>query len=110
METTVSTPADRRLTRLSTTLQESDTYPGCTHVGGAGKANGLTTNFTVGANKKYGQNDQPYEVFHSGDGVHLNLIACSGEWDNTSHEFLERFVVFADKELVCSFLLAKYLV
>ncbi len=60
--------------------------------------NGSTTNFIVKASKKYGQNDQPDEVFHSSDGVHLNLITCTGDWDKSQHQFLERLVVFADKE------------
>lgn len=58
---------------------------------------GLPTTFIVRTSKKYRTRDQPSEVFHSNDGVHLNLITCSGGWDGNTHEFLERLVVFADK-------------
>ena len=60
--------------------------------------NGLSTTFVVRMTKTYAQNDQPDEVFHSTDGIHLNLITCTGNWNSTNHQFSQRLVVFADKE------------
>jgi LPXTG-site transpeptidase (sortase) family protein len=60
--------------------------------------NGLMTSFVVQKSQTYGPNEQPDEVFHSNSGAHLNLITCTGTWDSTQHQFLQRLVVFADKQ------------
>lgn len=58
---------------------------------------GVTTTFVVRELKSYPQKDRPSEIFHSEDGVHLNLITCTGIWNNTTKRYSERLVVFADK-------------
>jgi len=58
---------------------------------------GRTASFVVREARPYSQNQHPSEVFNTSDGVHLNLITCSGDWDTTQHRYLERLVVFADK-------------
>ncbi len=59
---------------------------------------GRTATFVVRESRPYGQNDHPSEVFKSADGAHLNLITCAGDWDVAQHRYLERLVVFADKQ------------
>ena len=59
--------------------------------------NGLRTAFAVQHTKRYTQDAQPDEVFHSADGVHLNLITCVGDWNKAEKQYSERLVVFADK-------------
>lgn len=58
---------------------------------------GVTTTFAVRELKSYPQKDRPSEIFHSEDGAHLNLITCTGVWNNTTKRYSERLVVFADK-------------
>jgi LPXTG-site transpeptidase (sortase) family protein len=58
-----------------------------------------TASFTVREIKTYDQQAQHSEVFDSGAGTHLNIITCAGEWDSAHHHYLERLVVFADKEV-----------
>lgn len=58
---------------------------------------GVTTTFVVRESKSYPQKDRPSEIFHSEDGAHLNLITCTGIWNNTTKRYSERLVVFADK-------------
>lgn len=58
---------------------------------------GVTTTFVVRESKAYPQKDRPSEIFHSEDGAHLNLITCTGIWNNTTKRYSERLVVFADK-------------
>jgi LPXTG-site transpeptidase (sortase) family protein len=60
-------------------------------------SNNSTISFRVKNIQTYGQDEQPSEVFNTVDGVHLNLITCTGVWDSTQHHFLERLVVFTDK-------------
>jgi sortase A len=58
---------------------------------------GKTTSFVVRQIRNYNQNDLPTEVFQKADGVHVNLITCSGAWNKTQQRFQERLVVFGDK-------------
>jgi LPXTG-site transpeptidase (sortase) family protein len=58
---------------------------------------GVTTTFAVRELKTYPQKDRPSEIFHSEDGAHLNLITCTGIWNNTTKRYSQRLVVFADK-------------
>ena len=60
-------------------------------------SNNVMISFTVREARIYGQNDQPGEVFNASGAAHLNLITCTGAWDNARHSFRERLVVFADK-------------
>jgi sortase A len=60
-------------------------------------AKGLSTLFVITQTKTYGQLEQPAEVFNSSEGIHLNLITCAGDWDQSNHQYLERLVVFAKK-------------
>lgn len=59
--------------------------------------NGITTVFEVQHTKRYGKDAQPDEVFHSSEGVHLNLITCVGDWNAAERQYSDRLVVFADK-------------
>jgi sortase A len=60
---------------------------------------GGTTIFVVRESQRYKPNTRPAEVFSSGDGgAHLNLITCTGLWDNTEKTHSDRLVVFADRE------------
>lgn len=60
---------------------------------------GRTATFTVRESQSYDPQADATAVFRSSDGkAHLNLITCSGDWDAAQHRYLERLVVFADKE------------
>lgn len=60
-------------------------------------SNNSIISFTVRDIQKYGQDQQPSEVFNAADAAHLNLITCTGAWDSAKHGYLERLVVFTDK-------------
>ncbi|MCR4279493.1 MAG: class F sortase [Candidatus Zambryskibacteria bacterium] len=61
-------------------------------------SDGTTTTFVVRDIREYGYNDDAYEIFNSSDGLaHLNLITCTGEWNDIARSSLKRLVVFADK-------------
>jgi LPXTG-site transpeptidase (sortase) family protein len=61
--------------------------------------NNIITSFVVREIKIYSLKDDAKLVFHSDDDKsHLNLITCSGKWDSVNKTYLERLVVFADKE------------
>jgi hypothetical protein len=53
--------------------------------------------FTVRETRTYKQNERPDEIFNRTDGNYLNLITCSGIWDNAKKRYSHRLVVFADK-------------
>lgn len=53
--------------------------------------------FAVRETRTYKQDERPDEIFNKTDGSYLNLITCSGTWDNTKKRYSHRFVVFADK-------------
>jgi LPXTG-site transpeptidase (sortase) family protein len=58
---------------------------------------GATTIFVVQKFKTYAPNQDVSDVFSSSDDqAHLNLITCSGSWDNTEQTHSTRLVVFAD--------------
>lgn len=60
---------------------------------------GITTTFIVTKVAIYGKNDKALEVFISNDNKsHLNLITCTGVWNNVAKGRESRLVVFADKE------------
>lgn len=53
--------------------------------------------FAVRETRTYKQNERPDEIFNKTDGSYLNLITCSGSWDNAKKRYSHRYVVFADK-------------
>lgn len=59
---------------------------------------GVTTTFIVREIRKYDPNADASDVFISNDGKsHLNLITCTGIWNETTKSRSERLVVFTDK-------------
>lgn len=56
-----------------------------------------TISFAVRDIRTYDQDERPQEVFHSEEGVHLNLVTCAGEWNDSEQQFPVRLVVFTDK-------------
>ncbi|MET0979658.1 MAG: class F sortase [Candidatus Saccharimonadales bacterium] len=53
--------------------------------------------FAVREARTYKQDERPTEIFNRTDGSYLNLITCSGIWDNAKQRYSHRYVVFADK-------------
>jgi sortase (surface protein transpeptidase) len=51
--------------------------------------------FIVREVRKYTESEQHAEVFNGGEGTHLNIITCAGDWDANHQRYLERLVVFA---------------
>ncbi|NCO05053.1 MAG: class F sortase [Candidatus Magasanikbacteria bacterium] len=61
--------------------------------------NGDTTTFVVREIRTYNKDDEASDVFKLDDGnAHLNIITCTGVWDNVSKSYSKRLVVFTDKE------------
>ncbi len=58
---------------------------------------GQRISFVVSRKEIYDRLARPEEVFVSSDGVHLNLITCSGDW-NKKYGTPDRLVIFADLE------------
>lgn len=58
---------------------------------------GETISFTVRETRLYRQEERPSEVFNTTEGAHLNLITCTGTWNNVQQRYSKRLVVFADK-------------
>lgn len=59
---------------------------------------GIITTFVVREIKIYKYNEDVPEVFNSSDGkAHLNLITCTGFWNQILKSHSSRLVVFADK-------------
>lgn len=60
---------------------------------------GIMQTFVVRKTRTYGQNETAPDVFIANDEkAHLNLITCSGVWDNAKKSYSTRLVVFTDKE------------
>jgi LPXTG-site transpeptidase (sortase) family protein len=55
--------------------------------------------FNVREMKTYRQDERPAEIFNRTDGSYLNLITCSGTWNNAKKRYSHRYVVFADKQI-----------
>jgi LPXTG-site transpeptidase (sortase) family protein len=53
--------------------------------------------FAVRETRTYKQAERPNEIFNKTDGSYLNLITCSGTWDNAKKRYSHRYVVFADR-------------
>jgi LPXTG-site transpeptidase (sortase) family protein len=61
---------------------------------------GITHAFVVREFHTYGLNDDVSSVFNSNDGVaHLNLITCSGVWNDKEKTHATRLIVFTDLTL-----------
>jgi sortase A len=60
---------------------------------------GKAVSFRVREIKNYDKNEQPSEVFSSINGAHLNLITCTGAWQQDQRTYSKRLVVFTDKLL-----------
>lgn len=59
---------------------------------------GKIITFMVRESRSYGADADATDVFYSNDGkAHLNLITCSGTWVNSSQQYSNRLVVFADR-------------
>ncbi len=59
---------------------------------------GKSTSFVVRGIREYDAAADATEVFFSTDGkAHLNLVTCSGTWDQSERQYTERLVVFADE-------------
>lgn len=58
---------------------------------------GQIISFVVAQTRTYNFKEHPSEVFNNNDGVHLNLITCTGVWIQSQRTFTNRLVVFADK-------------
>jgi LPXTG-site transpeptidase (sortase) family protein len=61
---------------------------------------GVTIPFVVRTSQTYDPNADDSGVFVSNDGkAHLNLITCSGVWNNVAKGYSQRLVIFADEEV-----------
>jgi LPXTG-site transpeptidase (sortase) family protein len=58
---------------------------------------GQTNAFVVRETRIYNPNDWAQEAFTSSEGSHLNLITCTGTWNEVEKQFSNRLIVFADK-------------
>lgn len=38
------------------------------------------------------------EIFNSSQGQHLNLITCAGNWNKSQKKYIQRLVIFTDRE------------
>ena len=60
---------------------------------------GKQVTFIVQKMQKYNQNSVVPAIFISSDNKsHLNLITCDGIWNKVTKSYLERLVIFTDKE------------
>lgn len=59
-------------------------------------AKGVATSFVVRDIRTYDAADTDTGIFESENGVHLNLITCSGQWDPATQTYTTRLVVFTD--------------
>ncbi|MDP4008265.1 MAG: class F sortase [Candidatus Peregrinibacteria bacterium] len=60
---------------------------------------GVITTFIVNEIRNYGKDEIVPNAFESNDGkAHLNLITCTGVWNNVTKTFSERLIVFTDEE------------
>jgi LPXTG-site transpeptidase (sortase) family protein len=60
---------------------------------------GSTTKFVVREFRTYGQSEEVPSIFSlSDEKAHLNLITCTGVWDEVSQSYPQRLVIFTDRE------------
>jgi LPXTG-site transpeptidase (sortase) family protein len=61
---------------------------------------GMTTTFVVRKIRTYEENADASVVFMSHDNhAHLNLVTCTGVWNEATKSSSKRLVVFADREI-----------
>lgn len=58
--------------------------------------NSQTTTFVVSEISIIDSNADASNIFLSTSGAHLNLITCTGKWDNIKNQYSKRLVIFAD--------------
>ncbi len=59
---------------------------------------GSDRRFVVRESRIYGQHERPAEVFQTTDrAAHLNLVTCTGTWNESEKRYSQRLVVFTDK-------------
>jgi len=62
-------------------------------------ASGGTATFVVREQRMFDLNQNASYIFDARDGkAHLNLIACTGVWDEATKTYSKRLVIFADTE------------
>jgi sortase (surface protein transpeptidase) len=62
-------------------------------------SDGSLLSFTVHEQDRYPYNDAPYErLFGPATTANLNLITCAGAWDAQQHNYLQRTVVYAQRQ------------
>jgi len=59
-------------------------------------AHGVTTSFVVRELRTFKATDSNSGIFTSENGIHLNLITCSGVWDPKTKSYTTRLVVYTD--------------
>lgn len=59
-------------------------------------ARGVSTSFVVMDIRTYDATDANTGIFESKNGVHLNLITCSGDWNPSTKTYTKRLVIFTD--------------
>lgn len=60
---------------------------------------GLITNFVVRESRVYSKDETASDVFSSNDGkAHLNLITCTGFWNQVEKTRSDRLIIFTNKE------------
>jgi sortase A len=61
---------------------------------------GVTVSFVVRESRNYSPDADASDVFRSDDGLsHLNLITCSGIWNQATENYSQRLVIFTDREI-----------
>ncbi len=59
-------------------------------------ANGISTFFVVKYTRTFDATDADTGIFESENGIHLNLITCSGDWNPKTKSYTKRLVIFTD--------------
>jgi LPXTG-site transpeptidase (sortase) family protein len=57
---------------------------------------GTIISFIVREIRTYDPEDDASDVFNLSNGIHLNLITCSGDWNKVQKSYNKRLVIFAD--------------
>lgn len=57
---------------------------------------GTKISFVVRESRAYEADEDATDVFSLRDGIHLNLVTCSGDWDKVQKSYNKRLVIFAD--------------
>ncbi len=57
---------------------------------------GRIISFIVREIRTYDSEEDASDIFSLSEGIHLNIITCSGDWDKVQKSFNKRLVIFAD--------------